>query len=91
MAKSSARYVCQSCGANFSRWMGKCEACNAWNSIVEETVREGFHRGFEMVVAVDGVSSFDDELHRATLRNLGHKFALLTDTASLMTTLTGTP
>ena len=44
---------------------------------VEETVREGFRRGFEMVVAADGVSSFDDELHRATLRNLGQKFALV--------------
>ena len=44
---------------------------------VEETVREGFRRGFEMVVAADGVSSFDDELHRATLRNLAAKFALV--------------
>ena len=58
---------------------------------VEETVREGFHRGFEMVVAADGVSSFDDELHQATLRNLGQKFALLSDTVSLMKTLVDTP
>jgi len=50
---------------------------------VEETVREGFRRGFEMVVAADGVSSFDEEMHRATLRNLAHKFALVTDTAAL--------
>jgi nicotinamidase-related amidase len=58
---------------------------------VEETVREGFHRGFEMVVAVDGVSSFDDTLHDAKLRNLGQKFALLSDTDSLMKTLVGAP
>jgi nicotinamidase-related amidase len=58
---------------------------------VEETVREGFHRGFEMVVATDGVSSFDDELHRATLRNLGQKFALLMDTDTLIKTLADTP
>jgi nicotinamidase-related amidase len=55
---------------------------------VEETVREGFRRGFEMVVAADGVSSFDDELHQATLRNLGQKFGLLSDTTSLMKALT---
>jgi DNA repair protein RadA/Sms len=61
MAKSSARYVCQSCGANFSRWMGKCEACNAWNSIVEETVREEMPKGLSRgkgknveFVALDG-------------------------------------
>ena len=41
---------------------------------VEETVREGFHRGFEMVMVRDGVSSFDPELHAATLRNIGMKF-----------------
>ena len=51
---------------------------------VEETVREGFRRGFEMVVAADGVSSFDEEMHRATLRNLAHKFALVTDTTTLI-------
>ena len=51
---------------------------------VEETVREGFRRGFEMVVASDGVSSFDPEMHRSTLRNLGHKFAVVTDTAALL-------
>lgn len=41
---------------------------------VEETVREGFHRGFEMVMVRDGVSSFDPELHTATLRNIEMKF-----------------
>lgn len=50
---------------------------------VEESVREGFRRGFEMVVASDGLSSFDPEMHRSTLRNLAHKFALVTDTAAL--------
>jgi nicotinamidase-related amidase len=41
---------------------------------VEETVREGFHRGLEMVMVRDAVSSFDPELHRATLRNIEMKF-----------------
>jgi len=61
MARSSARYVCQSCGASFPRWMGKCEACNAWNSIVEETVREEVPKGLSRgkgknveFVALDG-------------------------------------
>ena len=58
---------------------------------VEETVREGFRRGFEMVVAADGVSSFDGELHRATLRNLAQKFALVSDTVALVKTLMDLP
>jgi nicotinamidase-related amidase len=41
---------------------------------VEETVREGFHRGLEMVMVRDAVSSFDPELHAATLRNIAMKF-----------------
>ncbi|MGH6933033.1 MAG: DNA repair protein RadA, partial [Dongiaceae bacterium] len=40
MAKPAATYVCQSCGASHPRWTGRCEACGAWNSIVEEAPRE---------------------------------------------------
>ena len=51
---------------------------------VEETVREGFHRGLEMVVVEDGVSSFDEELHRATLRNIEMKFGRVETLDSLL-------
>ncbi len=36
MAKTQKSYVCQSCGSVTSKWGGKCEACNEWNTIVEE-------------------------------------------------------
>jgi DNA repair protein RadA/Sms len=36
MAKSSASFVCQACGAVTAKWAGKCESCNGWNTIVEE-------------------------------------------------------
>jgi Isochorismate hydrolase len=58
---------------------------------VEESAREGYRRGFEMVVAADAVSSFDDDLHRATLRNLAAKFALVTDTAALLSAIDAAP
>ena len=35
MAKTSS-FVCQACGASAPKWSGKCEACNGWNTIVEE-------------------------------------------------------
>jgi len=35
--KPTARFVCQSCGAVYSKWVGKCEACGEWNTLVEET------------------------------------------------------
>src|ERR1043165_8267214 len=36
MAKSTLSFVCQNCGAAFSRWQGKCEACGEWNTLSEE-------------------------------------------------------
>jgi DNA repair protein RadA/Sms len=37
MAKRQPNFICQSCGAVYNRWKGKCEACAGWNTIVEET------------------------------------------------------
>ncbi|PSQ67517.1 MAG: DNA repair protein RadA, partial [Bacteroidetes bacterium QH_1_61_8] len=37
MARSSSRYVCQECGYEAHKWMGKCAGCGAWNTLVEET------------------------------------------------------
>src|ERR671920_2031614 len=37
MAKRNPSFVCQSCGAVYNRWKGKCEACGGWNTILEET------------------------------------------------------
>lgn len=31
----SSIFVCQQCGNEFSKWLGKCTACNSWNSLVE--------------------------------------------------------
>src|SRR6195952_948765 len=36
MAKSTASFVCQSCGATHAKWSGKCEACGGWDTITEE-------------------------------------------------------
>ncbi len=37
MARERSQFVCQSCGAVTARWVGKCESCGAWNTIIEET------------------------------------------------------
>ena len=38
MAKIRTIFVCQQCGAQQSRWMGKCPECGAWDSLVEQLV-----------------------------------------------------
>ncbi len=36
MAKKSASYVCQSCGAMTSAWAGRCPQCGEWNTLQED-------------------------------------------------------
>ena len=36
MAKIKTKYVCQSCGYETSKWLGKCPECTKWNTFVEE-------------------------------------------------------
>jgi len=38
-AKAEIRFFCQNCGNDYPRWVGQCPACNAWNSLVEEKIR----------------------------------------------------
>ncbi len=37
MAKLRTKYVCQQCGGEQSKWMGKCPDCAAWNTLEEVT------------------------------------------------------
>ena len=38
--KSKSQFVCQQCGATYAKWVGQCNNCSAWNSLVEQ-VMEG--------------------------------------------------
>jgi DNA repair protein RadA/Sms len=41
MAKTRTIFVCQQCGAQQTRWMGKCPDCNTWDSLVEQVENRG--------------------------------------------------
>lgn len=45
MAKATNQYVCQECGACYPKWVGKCDACDAWNTLAEETGRDTIPKG----------------------------------------------
>src|SRR5258707_13770567 len=45
MARAQARFVCQECGGVHAKWVGRCESCGAWNSLVEEAPREAVPKG----------------------------------------------
>lgn len=38
MAKTQTHYLCQSCGYQTPRWMGRCPDCGQWGSLLEERV-----------------------------------------------------
>lgn len=38
MAKIKTKYVCQQCGYETARYMGKCPECGSWESLVEEKI-----------------------------------------------------
>ena len=38
MAKNKTIFVCNNCGYESTKWMGKCPACSEWNSFFEEKV-----------------------------------------------------
>jgi DNA repair protein RadA/Sms len=38
MAKTKSDYVCQNCGNDSPKWIGKCPSCGEWNTYVEEII-----------------------------------------------------
>lgn len=52
MAKIKTKYICQNCGYETAKWMGKCSDCGEWNTFVEELVeKESKNSAMPTVVA----------------------------------------
>lgn len=55
MAKTKSSFFCQNCGNQSTRWLGKCPACNEWNTYVEEIIvskddkKKGYKKGDKAV------------------------------------------
>jgi DNA repair protein RadA/Sms len=41
MAKDKTVFTCSDCGGTTPRWLGKCPACGAWNTLIESTLDAG--------------------------------------------------
>ncbi|RPH33873.1 MAG: DNA repair protein RadA [Bacteroidales bacterium] len=44
MAKTRSMYVCQNCGAESVKWIGRCPSCSEWNTYVEERISKDTSR-----------------------------------------------
>lgn len=56
MAKRKTAFVCNECGSEFSKWLGQCTDCNAWNSVVEFRVPSE-PRGGERAIGYAGAAA----------------------------------
>jgi len=65
MAKEKSIYVCTECGGTSPKWLGKCPACAAWNTLVESVAesavkpRYGAGRGLLPAEAVATLAEID--------------------------------
>ena len=46
--KKETLFVCQSCGHQSGKWLGKCPECGEWNSLIEEKPARKTRNGFQL-------------------------------------------
>lgn len=55
MAKNQTVFVCSSCGNESPKWLGRCPACNEWNTYYEEKIVKDKSTGQKRNLAADTV------------------------------------
>ena len=40
MGKTKSVFICQKCGAESAKWIGRCPSCGEWNSYTEEIIHK---------------------------------------------------
>lgn len=67
MAKRKTKYVCQECGYESPKWMGKCPGCNNWNTFIEEMEalntggRHTFNVGSKLVGKPEKITAIESQ------------------------------
>ena len=44
-AKAKSKFICQKCGASYAKWMGRCDECGEWNTLLEQSITETETKG----------------------------------------------
>jgi len=60
MAKVKQVYTCRSCGAEFSKWHGKCPSCEEWNTLGEAEAHSGKARAVKPDMVLLSSISFNE-------------------------------
>jgi DNA repair protein RadA/Sms len=62
--KKSTHFVCQLCGYQSSKWLGKCPGCDAWDSLLEEKRRDAAGPAIHAWLERDGTAAVLQPLDR---------------------------
>ncbi len=78
MAKIKTKFICQNCGFETPKWMGKCPECSSWNSF-EETVSQKekvkpslstVGNGISRAVPIDSIEARDEDRQSSGIKEL---------------------
>ncbi len=64
MAKNEKTFYCNECGAKYPKWLGRCEDCGQWNSIIEDVLIKGAASSKLHEVEFRGLSSPQEQIDR---------------------------
>lgn len=56
MAKSKTVFVCNECGYESAKWLGKCPGCGQWNSFYEEKIAKDSSNAFAVGEKIKNVT-----------------------------------
>src|SRR6476659_5781884 len=60
MAKDKSIYTCTECGGTSPKWLGKCPACNAWNTLVESVAEAPSRNRFQSLAKSQPVATLSE-------------------------------
>ena len=69
MAKIKTKYVCQSCGYENPKWLGKCPECMKWNTFVEEIEDKSSKSNYRETFVIDKSSQKPVNINSITIKH----------------------
>ena len=77
MAKVKTKYVCQSCGYETVKWLGKCPECTRWNTLVEEVEEKNskkevffIDKGSAKPISINSIETKEEERFTTQIKEL---------------------
>ncbi|MDR1982272.1 MAG: DNA repair protein RadA [Holosporaceae bacterium] len=64
MSRNEKSFYCNECGAKYYKWLGKCEDCGQWNTIVEDISTKGKSKLGQTNLSFQSLASTPEKLDR---------------------------